>query len=190
MSTVRLFVLGLVYEHDVHGYEVKAVAKLWGVERWAKIGFGSIYHALGKLQAEGLIQERAVEQSGPRPRFVYAVTDAGRAAFLTLLRETLRSPDSERRDIDLGLAFIANLDPEERVALLEVRQAELDERLRVNRNMLAGMLPEAERIPWVIASLEHTIVRVEAESSWNRSLLDRVATFPPRDWNRPLPDGD
>ncbi len=65
--SVRLFVLGQVYEKDTHGYEIKEQAKLWGVERWANIGFGSIYHAISTLQAEEMILEQSVEQESGRP---------------------------------------------------------------------------------------------------------------------------
>ena len=64
---VRLFVLGQVYERDTHGYEIKEKEKLWGVERWANIGFGSIYHSISKLQAEEMILEQSVEQESGRP---------------------------------------------------------------------------------------------------------------------------
>ena len=73
--SVRLFVLGLAYECDTYGYEIKATAHLWGLERWAQIKDGSIYHALSKLDEEGLIEERNVEQSeNNRPRYVYCIT--------------------------------------------------------------------------------------------------------------------
>ena len=39
--SVRLFVLGRVYRRETHGYEIKEVAVMWGLERWANIGFGS-----------------------------------------------------------------------------------------------------------------------------------------------------
>src|SRR5579871_5171285 len=118
--SVRLFVLGLVATRDIHGYEIKEVAQLWGVERWAHIGFGSIYHALGKLQDESLIEERGIDQEGHRPpRTVFRITAEGKTAFLALLRDTCRQADPEGRDIDMALAFIHYLPSGERQDLLK-----------------------------------------------------------------------
>ena len=55
--SVRLFVLGVLNEQDTHGYEIKEIARAWNLDKWADIGYGSIYHALGALEDEGLIQE-------------------------------------------------------------------------------------------------------------------------------------
>jgi DNA-binding PadR family transcriptional regulator len=190
--SVRLFVLGLVYGRDRHGYEIKEVAKVWGLERWARIGFGSIYHALGKLQEEGAIEERGVEQEGNRPqRYVYRVTDAGRVAFLELLRKTAREADVESRDVDLALAFIHHLPPGERISLL----AERLEGLRPRHAQLAGAMAtyaaaragddprydEQRRllreVPWVEAGVAHSLGRVAFEIEWLEGVLARVADW-------------
>lgn len=179
--SVRLFVLGLVNRKDIHGYEIKATAKLWGVERWARLHEGSIYHALAKLKEERLIEERAVEVSEKNGlRYVYCVTPEGRDAFLELLRETCRTAPTEGRDIDFALAFIDHLPPNERILLLEERHARLVEartRLQADLNDL-GQYPDLH--PWVSLGMRHTLARIEAEIAWNGSLLQAVGDWPQR----------
>lgn len=177
--SVRLFVLGLAYECDTYGYEIKATAHLWGLERWAQIKDGSIYHALSKLDEEGLIEERNVEQSeNNRPRYVYCITAQGREAFLNLLRDTCRSAPTEGRAIDLGLAFIRHLPAEERVSLLKERQMRLN---KARADLLAGchdLLQYENLSPWVPVGMQHSLLRIEAEIQWNLQMIDVVGQWP------------
>jgi DNA-binding PadR family transcriptional regulator len=179
--SVRLFVLGILNERDTHGYEMKEIARDWNLDKWADIAFGSIYHALGMLEAEGLIRTVGVEQEGGRPpRSIYRITDQGRTAFQELLRETSRFGYQRKHPINLALTFLARLPPEERVALLEERLRWLEEILAVvseRRELLRFLEVEA---PWVIATLDHDLGHCEFEIGWTRSLLQQVAGWTPR----------
>jgi DNA-binding PadR family transcriptional regulator len=176
--SVRLFVLGVIYEQDSHGYRIKEIAHLWGVQRWANIQDGSIYHALAKLEEEGLIKETDTAHSeSQRPRYMYRVTEKGRHAFLTLLRETCRSAPTEKRDIDLALAFLSNLPPVERVSLLKERHAHL---LKARADLLQGF-QDVRRIenlhPWVETGMTHSLGRIEFEIAWNQQLIETVGDW-------------
>jgi DNA-binding PadR family transcriptional regulator len=177
--SVRLFVLGLVNAHETYGYQIKATAHLWGLERWAQIQDGSIYHALTKLEEEGMVDQKQPEQSeNNRPRYVYCITSKGHQEFLRLLRETLSESSYEGRSIDLGLAFITSLPPQERVDLLNTRQ----ERLEWARADLLQRLENLGRhenlAAWVPVGMRHSLGRIEFEIQWNRELLDTVARWP------------
>ena len=188
--SVKLFVLGQVFERDTHGYEIKERAKQWGVERWANIGFGSIYHAISKLEEEEMILEQSVEQEAGRPpRFVYRITPKGSEAFLSLLRETLRTAPVEKRDIDLALAFIHFLPPAERVSHLEERLLLVErdrDRLRENTNSFAEAEsgdPTASEYhrelnqvaPWIYHGVRHSLGRAEYEVEWTKEMISIVA---------------
>lgn len=117
---VRLFVLGILNERDAHGYEIKRLAREADLAQWAEIGYGSIYHALRRLENELLIEEVAVEQEGAYPqRTVYRITEAGRRKFRELLKETCRTVYEPKYPLDLALVFIGQLPPAERVDLLQ-----------------------------------------------------------------------
>ena len=176
--SVRLFVLGLIYERDTYGYEIKATAHLWGLERWAQIRDGSIYHAIGKLEEEGLIKERDSEPSpNNRPHYVYCITASGREAFVALLRETCRSAPTEGRGIDFGVAFIRHLPSSERVALLKERHASLR---AARASLMAGFdtLHQYESLaPWVPLGMQHSLMRIDAEIEWNLKMIDAVGDW-------------
>src|SRR5918994_17644 len=60
VSATKLLVLGIVHlSGGAHGYQVRSELQSWGAESWAKIKPGSIYHALKKAAADGLLTEHA-----------------------------------------------------------------------------------------------------------------------------------
>ncbi len=177
--SVRLFVLGLVNLGETYGYEIKATSHRWGLERWAQIRDGSIYHALAKLQKEKLIEERLTEQSeNNQTRYVYRITPEGHEEFMKLLRDTLRESPYEGRSIDLGLAFITHLPPEERVALLKARQ----DHLRWTRADLLERFQNVNRsenlAAWVPIGVRHSLGRIDFEIEWNQELIETVGQWP------------
>src|SRR5262249_53456335 len=89
MSSTRLLILGVVRAlQPVHGYDVRRELVSWHAERWANVAYGSIYHALTKMTAEGLLEEVATEQRGNRPaRTSYRITAPGETEFHRLLHE-------------------------------------------------------------------------------------------------------
>jgi len=177
--SVRLFILGLAMHGDTHGYEIKETAKRWGVERWAKFGFGSIYHALGKLEEEALLEEVGEHQEGNRPpRYVYRITESGRAAFYALLRETCQTAETESRDIDMALAFIHYLPPTERVTLLTQRLEALQPRYDSLVQSAARLKDDHSLLPWVAQGVQHSLGRVAFEREWMRDVIASVADWP------------
>ncbi|MEU6429054.1 PadR family transcriptional regulator [Microbispora sp. NPDC046973] len=90
MTSTRVMILGVLLDGPLHGYEVRKTLELWGAQHWANIAFGSIYHALGKMAQEGLLEvvgDGGSPGGGARGRTVYAITPEGRAEFDRRLRE-------------------------------------------------------------------------------------------------------
>jgi len=181
--SVSLFVLGVLSERAAHGYEIKQLARAWDLAKWAEIGYGSIYHALAKLEDEGLIEEVAVEQEGNRPpRSVYRITDRGCEAFLEMLRETCRSLHAHKDPVDLALVFLCRLPPEERVSLLSERLQQLESvqgivQAKLERLQISGY---AKEHPWAEAVLEHDLAHREVEIRWTHELIKQVKHWPLR----------
>jgi DNA-binding PadR family transcriptional regulator len=186
--SVRLFILGLAMHGETHGYEIKEVAKRWGVERWAKFGFGSIYHALSKLEEESLLEEVGTAQEGNRPpRYVYRITGAGQEAFYALLRETCITAETESRDIDMALAFIHYLPPAERVALLTRRLEALQPRYDSLLQSDAHLREDTSLAPWVAHGVSHSLGRVAFEREWMQTVIAHVADWPSAAESEPTP---
>lgn len=176
---VRLFVLGVLNERNAHGYEIKNLAREADLAQWAAIGYGSIYHALRRLEDEQLIEEEVTEQSGAYPqRTVYRITNEGRRVFLDLLRNTCRTVHEPKYPIDLALVFIGQLAPGERVAMLQKRLSTLEstqEDVREKRAQLDGAVRQFASLQ---AVLDHDLMLREAEIRWMRQLIDKVPDWP------------
>jgi DNA-binding PadR family transcriptional regulator len=179
--SVRLFVLGVLNEKETHGYEIKEIARTWNLDKWADVGYGSIYHALGVLEDEGLIEEVGVEQEGARPpRSVYRITERGRTSFLELLREISQYGYQRKHSINLALTFLAQLPPQERAGLLKQRLRRLEEGHRIISDKRQELRPLEAEAPWVIATLDHDLGHLEFEIDWTRKLLQHVPEWKPR----------
>jgi len=173
----RLFVLGtLENTGPAHGHEIRRLAERIDVENWSDAHVGSIYNAMRRLEAEGLIEPTRSEQVGRRPtRTIYSLTDAGRVELASLRDKLLYEIALPSDPFDVALWVSAEIPKEQLLAAIERRCVSLrellgrlaDERTRLTR---AGYLP-------VVAQLlfRHGEVRVEAELSWHEALRDRLA---------------
>jgi len=197
-----LAVLGLLEEHELHGYELRRrLRDQLGL--LANVSFGSIYPALSRLESSGAVETvepppsspplgpptgslsgewamlRARRHSGPRgrrSRKVYRITPAGKQLFLELLSET---GTDDARSFGLRLAFARHLAPQARVALLERRRAQLLQRLNEVR-------PVTDTEPldtYARSVVEHTANGVERDIEWIDGLIaaERATIAAPSD---------
>lgn len=124
MSVTRLLVLGVVRMYgQAHGYQVRTALSSWSADKWANAKPGSIYHALRKLAAEGLLAEVGTEEGDGGPeRVIYRLTEAGDTEFRSLLRTALAEPETGPAAIFAGLTFLPALPRRDVLALLRARQ--------------------------------------------------------------------
>ncbi|MDI4649166.1 PadR family transcriptional regulator [Cohnella hashimotonis] len=124
MSSIRLLVLGTIRRRGVtHGYGVHQDLTAWRAETWTNIKPGSIYHAMDKLAAQGMIRAEDPGDSVKRgpARTEYTLTPDGEAEFKTLLELALKS--NEFQQMAAGIAFMETLSRKQVIALLEERLA-------------------------------------------------------------------
>lgn len=115
--------LGALMLGDATGYEIRKLYEEGPFSAIHHASFGSIYPALNRLLADGLVTVAEEEQSGRPDRKVYSLTDAGRAAFVRALHGE-PAPDKHRSDMLFMLTFGHLVEPARRRALLD---AYLDE---------------------------------------------------------------
>ncbi|MGB8213447.1 MAG: PadR family transcriptional regulator [Anaerolineales bacterium] len=173
MST-RLVILGLLRDQPLHGYEIKQIIEEH-MGDWTSIAFGSIYFALGKLSEEGLIEMVATEKQGNRPsRSIYQITDAGRMEFLRLLREVWSGVEREYFAIDVGLAFMNALPPEEIQGYLRQRVAQLEGILQFLGSHEQEQMTQPDVPASAVAIFEHSRAHFTAELAWTKELLEKM----------------
>jgi DNA-binding PadR family transcriptional regulator len=84
---VKTLCLGVLTLGDASGYEIKKQFEDGPFSYFYDAGYGSIYPALGKLLAEGLVDCTETAQERRPAKKVYAITAAGEAAFRKALHK-------------------------------------------------------------------------------------------------------
>ncbi|GGX44595.1 PadR family transcriptional regulator [Streptomyces fructofermentans] len=174
MSATRLLVLGVVRGFGrTHGYRVRAELLSWGIDDWANVKPGSIYHALRQLAKDGLLE--ASEIAHWPGRVDYSVTPAGDEEFFRLLVDALERPEHRADMLSAGLALMPALPRGRAVAALSTRLGVLEAQRAVLRRESAGAC--AEGTPAHLGELWAMRVRyADLGVEWTRDLLERVAS--------------
>jgi len=144
MWSTRLLVLGLVrWLGPVHGYLVRRELDSWRMPGVSEIGAGSIYHALKRLTADGLIEVVATESVDDRPaRTTYRITVTGEADFQRTLREKLWEVSASDDPFHTAWSFAQVLTPAENTAILRQRAEVLYSRIESVTILLAATTAE------------------------------------------------
>ena len=152
---IDLAILGLLKEHDLHGYELrKRLGELPGGR--SAISFGSLYPALARLERGGFVKAveaqtrtarplpssgslvgelaafraRHLPSTGGRSKKVYGLTPSGGTHLISLLTDP--QPEDERT-FAVKVAFCRYLTTAQRLELFERRRAELLARVAERR---------------------------------------------------------
>jgi DNA-binding PadR family transcriptional regulator len=171
MNSTRLFVLGMLARGGpMHGHQIRRNAQIDRTELWANVKPGSLYGALHRMEAEGVITALRTEQEGNRPaRTVYEITGEGRAELKAHLDEALAHSRLRPDPIDLALQVAVDMPLAELQAVLEERRAALAAEqaswLRL-RAMADPFLTPMDKM-----TFRHTLLRLETELAWHDELL-------------------
>ena len=118
---VRTVCLAILYDCEATGYEIRKLSVEGEYSYFTDASYGSIYPALAKLEAEKLVTSRVEQQDGKPAKKIYAITAAGRTAFINSLFDKL-GEDEFRSEFLLFARFASELP----ASLVEAR---LNERL-------------------------------------------------------------
>ena len=179
-------ILGLLQQSPMHGYELrKELAAVLGGRR--TISYGSLYPALKRLAATGLIAADdptprallpadAPALTGRRGKVVYAITAEGKERFAELVSSA--GPEAYDDDSRFGvhLAFFRHTAADVRLRILEGRrrtlqrqQERLDDSLRRTQAKLDRYSLELQR---------HGLDSVDREVRWLTQLIDSERDHP------------
>jgi DNA-binding PadR family transcriptional regulator len=174
MSAVRLFVLGaLAKGGPMHGHQIRRDAQVDRTELWADVKVGSLYGALNRMAAEGVIEPVRTERAGNLPaRTVYAITEDGYRELVeqrsAILRDVRLRPDP----VDLALQFSQDMADEELLAAFSDRRRMLAAELRSWRELRQEAEPYLRGVEPL--GFDHQIVRLEAELAWHDAALKEL----------------
>ncbi|MEM7411836.1 MAG: PadR family transcriptional regulator [Myxococcota bacterium] len=172
-NRTQVALLGFLSWGPMSGYDLRGVIEGSISNFWSE-GFGRIYPMLAELAAAGLATRAESESAGGRPRHVYTITAAGRAALERWLHEPPvdRPPRDERL---LKLFFGARTDLEASRRLVRDFRAELEGTLehyaetRARLEAVAASAPADQRF-WLM-TLRSGELRAEAQLTWCAEVL-------------------
>jgi len=174
VNPTRLFILGaLAKRGPMYGHQLRRDARIDRTEMWSEVQPGSLYSALHRLAAEGLIETLRTEQDGQFPaRTVYGITAEGQRELRMLRTEALEAIRLQPDPVDLALAMSGDLSE-------DVLRGYIEDRLQVLSAHASRLEHQRERT-WpdqTVADdlvVEHARLRVHAEISWHQQVLDRL----------------
>lgn len=105
---VRTICLAILYDGEATGYEIRKLVVEGEFSYFIDASYGSIYPALARLETEKLVTSRVEVQEGKPAKKIYAITPAGRSAFIQSLFEKL-GEDEFRSEFLLFLRFSTEL---------------------------------------------------------------------------------
>ena len=170
-------ILALLEDSPAHGYELKSAFERRFGEVWGAINIGTVYHALQRLERDGLVTAEVVEQSTRPDKRVYALTDAGRDA----VRGWLNGPASNTRLKDqffLKFLLAAKTGLADPFELLERQRASALRALRDLSELSIDAGADAELL------VEAAALHLQADIRWldrlEEHLAERRAAATPR----------
>ena len=172
--SLRHFILGLLTQQPMSGYDIKRVLKSLG---WlvGEPSFGSLYPALHTLLEDGLAVVDVDSRESKPSRKVYSITETGRQALGEWIDRPI-GPNTSIRAFVMRLILADNLLQAGLIALLYQRRAQvathrtaLEQRVRA----LDGGTSSGQRL-----ALGYGLSMATAELEWLDSTLNRLSQQP------------
>ena len=132
---IKTTCLGVLAKRSATGYEIRKAFEEGPFSHFAEGGFGSIYPALNKLAADGLVTFERAEQEKRPDKKIYHITDQGRRALVEALGAKVPGEDKYKSDLLFLLFFAEDLPAEhiarvidDRIAWYEAKISHIEER--------------------------------------------------------------
>lgn len=171
LTPLGIAILGLLIERPMHPYEMFQTLMTRSEDRIVKVRPGSLYHAVERLERDGLVRATGTAREGNRPeRTTYEITDAGHDRMLERVTEMLGEWKYEYPEFPQAIAEAHNLPRDTVIRLLHKRAMEMHGQVElVGRAVDHLENKELERKYWLEASYMRAIV--EAEIAWVEALI-------------------
>jgi DNA-binding PadR family transcriptional regulator len=176
LTPLALAAMELLHDGPKHPYEIHQTMQEREVWRLLKLTTGSLYHAIERLERDGLIEAVETSREGRRPeRTTYQLTDAGRDAFAERLRALVAEPATEYPLYAVAVAFLHTLDRADALVQLRRRAMSLEAQLAaesVYRDRLTEL--GIHEMYWI--DVDFRSAQRQAELTWTQQLLERLET--------------
>jgi DNA-binding PadR family transcriptional regulator len=176
-SPIALAILSLLIEEPMHPYRMQQLIKERGKHEVINVRHrASIYQTIDRLLRDGAIAIQGKKENEGKPDLtVYEITDEGRKAVYTWLREMLSTPKQEFLEFPAAVSFLMLLTPEDVVVQLKKRESALEGTLARIEDALQTEL--AKGLPRLfLLETEYQRAILVAELEWVRSIIHDLQT--------------
>jgi DNA-binding PadR family transcriptional regulator len=169
MSYLDILLLAILSGEPAHGYEIRRKVEriLSGA---VSMNPNVLYPALHRFEAMGALEKTVEPQQGRPPRHVYRLTGPGHEVLHDLLVDFGAAEAASEAEFKTRVAHFHLIDPPDRLAILQAREAALAGMLFRQRGFAAAEVPGT----WAVTVLAQTIRQNELERSWVQELRQRV----------------
>jgi DNA-binding PadR family transcriptional regulator len=172
LTPLAMAVLELLYERNMHPYEMTQLMRERRVDYRVKLRPGSLYHTVERLEGQGYIEVVDTQRQGRRPeRTVYGLTDHGRDTFFEQVRTMLATPAQEYPQYTVALSAANELDRADTLEQLRIRVVNLRAQLAADDVLVEHV--RGMRLPlmyWIdVAYVQH---QRRSELEWTEGLID------------------
>lgn len=169
----EITVLALLREAPMHPYQMQRLLRLRHKDDILVLKRGSLYHAIGRLAKDGLIEVEKTSREGKRPeRTTYRITPAGLTTLLDVLRNIVATPKRESSQGMAAMSFLVHLEPREASRLLEERARNLTAEVAQITEGLAAAKAHVARINLIES--EYLLAALKAERAWVQSIEKEI----------------
>jgi DNA-binding PadR family transcriptional regulator len=192
-------ILGLLHQSPMHGYELrKQLSAVLGGLR--SISYGSLYPALKRMHAAGLIATDEPDPRAPLPadapaltgrrgKVVYTITAEGKERFHQLVSQTGPEAYDDEGRFGVHLAFFRHTAADVRLRILEGRRRTVEQQRDGLRASLGRTRERLDR--YTLELQRHGLDSVDREVRWLSELIDRErAEGEQADRDSAVPDED
>ena len=155
----------------MHPYEMARLIRERRIDVVLCLKRGSLYHAVERLERDGLIAAVETSREGRRPeRTVYELTDKGRDEFGSELRELVTDVRYEPPRFMAAVQFLSSLPPGEATKLLRLRAVGLEAQVAGYDAVLHGEKWDGfERVHTI--EVEYARSLAAAELDWVKGIV-------------------
>jgi DNA-binding PadR family transcriptional regulator len=175
----RFFVLGLLTQQPMSGYDIKRLLESLG---WlvGNPSFGSLYPALHALQQDDLVAVDVDSRRNGPTRKIYSITDTGRQRLQEWISRPAGSNASLRAFV-MRLILANNYSQAGLITHLHQRRAQVSSDRDALQQMAEALNDKAD-LEWHLAA-DYGMAMASSELTWLNSTLERL-------FQQPLPMED
>jgi DNA-binding PadR family transcriptional regulator len=170
-SAWALTIMSLLFERDMHPYEIRRLVRQRGKGDLVDLRPGSLYRTIERLERAQLLEPVETTREGRFPeRTVYRLTERGRGELEEWMRELLSTPQNDFPHLLQAAAVLPILQPDDARLQLEKRLLHLESEIAALETTLRRLNSVLPRM--FVLETEYAVALRRAELDWVSGVVE------------------